>query len=92
MAGNTIPEDSLNDEVRDFKQKKIDCDVTFLIGQEKVYASKTVLGIASPVFREMFQGKTDMVTLGEDVNVEHFIEFLKCIYPEMLQDLNGINI
>lgn len=78
-------------QVRDFKQKIWDCDITFIIGNEKVYACKAVLSIASPVFRRTLSGDVDTITL-EDANLDHFMEFLQCIYPDMLHEISSTTV
>ncbi|GMR54638.1 hypothetical protein PMAYCL1PPCAC_24833, partial [Pristionchus mayeri] len=60
-------------------------DVEFVIGGEKIYASKQILAIHSPVFKEMFYGENADNNKGEielnDVEKEEFIDILYLIYP-----------
>ncbi|GMR55054.1 hypothetical protein PMAYCL1PPCAC_25249, partial [Pristionchus mayeri] len=60
-------------------------DATFVIGGEKVYASKQILAFHSPVFKSIFYGESAEENNQEidlpDVNREEFIELLHNINP-----------
>ena len=68
-------------------------EIILEFGEGTLYVSKHVLIRASPVFRSMFEhdckekeeGKVNI----DDIDIEDFNQFLLCIDPGCLNDLNG---
>lgn len=60
-------------------------DVTFIVEEKRLYASKAVLAISSPVFESMFGTYFKEKTVKEvplpGKKTEDFLEFLNCLYP-----------
>ncbi|KAF8362615.1 hypothetical protein PRIPAC_89538 [Pristionchus pacificus] len=68
-------------------------DVTFIIGEERIYAGRQILSLYSPVFTAMFYGELreeNDVKL-EDVDRDDFLEFLRFMYPSK-QMITGNNV
>lgn len=74
-------------EVFNFKNKTWMSDITFLVQGKRIYCSKTVLAMFSPVFRTMFSGRNykQKGTLVElpGKEYESFLDFLKCVFPNV---------
>lgn len=73
---------------------KCENEITLVFDDKKeLYVSKYFLTISSPVFQDMFRQKRDKKRQNR-VNVsgkkyEDFLEFLECINPGSLQDVNS---
>jgi hypothetical protein len=81
----------INDEFH--KDGKL-ADVTIVVEDHKILGSKTVLCLASSVFCAMLDGdfkeKTDKELQLPGKNYEDFVEFLRCIYPDKMKKITGI--
>ncbi|XP_045178426.2 BTB and MATH domain-containing protein 38-like [Mercenaria mercenaria] len=70
-------------------------DLTLVVENHKILVSKSVLCIASPVFRAMLEGDYQEKTMSEiplpGKIYEDFVEFLKCIYPDKLKKVTETN-
>ncbi|XP_053388242.1 uncharacterized protein LOC128551416 [Mercenaria mercenaria] len=80
----------------DFTRRSWRDDVTFLIEDNRLYASKAILGIASPVFEAMF-GSSFKERDQEEIPLpgkkfEDFNEFLHCIYPKSQRKVDKENV
>ena len=68
----------------DFTKPWTYSDVIFKIGDQQIHASKTVLGLASPVFNKMFSAKakeenaTEIPLPGK--KIESFVELMKVVH------------
>ncbi|XP_060563815.1 BTB and MATH domain-containing protein 38-like [Ruditapes philippinarum] len=71
-------------------------DLTFIVENHKIPVSKTVLCIASPVFRTMLKGhfreKTETEIPLPGKSYESFVEFLRCIYPDKTKKVKEKNV
>ncbi|XP_045211244.2 uncharacterized protein LOC123562705 [Mercenaria mercenaria] len=72
----------------DFSKQTTHNDVQFIVENQEVYASRAVLCIASPVFDELFENNPTQTVELPGVEIEHFKQFLKCIYPHILDEIN----
>lgn len=69
--------------------------VEFPREDDRLYVSCDVLCCASPVFNAMFRGslktkeREDEAVRIKDLNLNDFEEFLFCIYPGTLREVNG---
>ncbi|XP_053395339.1 uncharacterized protein LOC128555792 isoform X2 [Mercenaria mercenaria] len=95
-----VESDSENDDdmpvTFDFTRRSWRDDVTFLIEDNRLYATKAILGIASPVFEAMF-GSSFKERDQEEIplpgkNFEDFNEFLHCIYPKSQREIDEENV
>jgi hypothetical protein len=71
-------------------------DLILEVEDMKIYVSKLVLSLASPVFDKMFQsdfkdGKCDVLALPEHRS-DDVTEFLRCIYPNTLSPVTRENV
>jgi hypothetical protein len=69
-----------------------DDEVTLAFGKNKLYVSRNFLCLASPEFEAMFRNecrekKEKLVQMTG--TYEDFIEFLLCIHPRILKEVNG---
>ncbi|XP_053378013.1 uncharacterized protein LOC128547969 [Mercenaria mercenaria] len=83
-------------ENTDFSVKTWKEDLTLLVENKKLYVSKAVLGLVSPVFDRMFQsefkeGHQTEIEL-PDKKLDDVKEFLRCIYPNMENDVSEKNV
>lgn len=67
--------------------------VVFDVENRKLYASKEVLALCSPVFRRMFESdfrerSAEYVPLPGKL-YRDFVEFLLCVYPDTQKALTG---
>lgn len=80
----------------DFTTKTWKDDVAFVICSKKLYASKVVLALASPVFEAMFGSDFSEKYQGEielpGKHFEHFHEFLRCLYPNIKKPITISNV
>jgi hypothetical protein len=69
-------------------------DVTLVVEDHKILASKAILSIASPVFCAMFasdfQEKTEKEIQLPGKSYKDFVEFLRCIYPDKTKMITGM--
>ena len=70
-------------------------DVTLVVEGRNNPVTKAVLGLASPVFRAMFQSdfqeiKAPTIPL-PDKELHAFVMFLRCIYPNIIEHVTGKN-
>ncbi|XP_053398409.1 uncharacterized protein LOC123553427 [Mercenaria mercenaria] len=79
-------------DLQEFTVKSKNSDVTFIVEDQQVYASRVVLSIASPVFSELFEKNKKKEVEVPGIKLGHFVEFLKCIYPDILQDINETTV
>lgn len=80
------------DDFLDFTVKSKKSDVTFIVEGENVYASAAVLSISSPVFSDLIENARRNEFDMPDLSLEHFVEFLRCIYPDILQEVNETTV
>ncbi|XP_053408974.1 BTB and MATH domain-containing protein 38-like [Mercenaria mercenaria] len=85
-------EGSNKPENTDFSVKTWKEDLTLLVENKKLYVSKAVLGLVSPVFDRMIQsefkeGHQTEIEL-PDKKLDDVKEFLRCIYPNMENDVS----
>ncbi|XP_053401215.1 uncharacterized protein LOC128557618 [Mercenaria mercenaria] len=73
--------------LRDFTNKTKDCDATIRVENKELFVSTAVLSIASPVFAEMFEQQPTKILELPGIEYNQFTEFLKCIYPDIMQDI-----
>ena len=70
----------------DFTKKSWKDDVTFVIDEQRLYASKSVLAISSPVFESMFGSDFKEKVLTEvplpGKKFAEFLQFLHCLYSK----------
>ncbi|KAF8363783.1 hypothetical protein PRIPAC_90706 [Pristionchus pacificus] len=68
-----------------FFARNADTDVTFVVGDKKLFANRKYLSMTSPVFRAMFEGQftegNSQEVVIQDSNAKAFADFLSCIYP-----------
>ena len=80
----------------DFTAKTWKDDVAFVISDKKLYASRVVLALASPVFEAMFGSDFSEKYQGEielpGKHFEHFHEFLRCLYPNVKKQITINNV
>lgn len=80
----------------DFTSKTWKDDVAFVISSKKLYASRVVLALASPVFEAMFGSDFSEKYQGEielpGKHFEHFHEFLRCLYPNIRKQITIGNV
>ncbi|XP_060563820.1 BTB and MATH domain-containing protein 38-like [Ruditapes philippinarum] len=71
-------------------------DLTLIVENHKIPVSKTVLCIASPVFRTMLEGyfreKTGTEIPLPGKSYKDIEEFLRCIYPDKMQKVTEQNV
>lgn len=80
----------------DFTTRTWKDDVAFVFSNKKLYASKVVLALVSPVFEAMF-GSDFSEKYQEEVqlpgkNFEYFHEFLRCLYPNIKKQITANNV
>lgn len=68
-------------------------DITLIVEKHKIHVSKTVLCIASPVFRAMFRSdfkektKSEIQLPGKYYN--DIVSFMNCIYPDRIANVTS---
>ncbi|XP_053400198.1 kelch-like protein 8 [Mercenaria mercenaria] len=71
-------------------------DLTLIVQQHKIQVHKTVLAVASPVFRTMFESdfkeKDQQEIELPGKKYEDFMEFLSCLYPNHLKIVTDGNV
>ncbi|XP_053400203.1 uncharacterized protein LOC128557201 [Mercenaria mercenaria] len=71
-------------------------DLTLIVQQNKIQVHKTVLAVASPVFRTMFESdfkeKDQQEIELQGKKYEDFVEFLSCLYPNHLKIVTDGNV
>lgn len=94
MANTYNTEDGKNDfEVENpFIEKKGITDLALVVEDKKLFVSKVLLSIASPVFKKMFLSDFKEIDAKElplpGKKYKDVLEFLKCIYPNMQKDFS----
>ncbi|XP_053392563.1 BTB and MATH domain-containing protein 38-like [Mercenaria mercenaria] len=80
----------------DFTKQSWKDDVTFLVEGKRLYASKSVLAIFSPVFELMFgsnfKEKEDNEVPLPEKKADDFLEFLHCLYPNSSKTVSRDNV
>lgn len=73
-----------------------DDEVTLAFEKKKLYVSKNFLCLASPVFEAMFRNefreKKDKTVAMTGKSYEDFLDFLLCINPRYLKEVNELNV
>lgn len=80
-------------EVEPFAYDENTTDVVLCVEEKKLYLSRGILMLASPVFRKMLtsngEGKQGEISLPEE-SYENFVLFLKCFSPMEYVELYGM--
>lgn len=80
-------------EAEPFAYDENTTDVVLCVEEKKLYLSRAVLMIASPVLRKMLtsngEGKLSEISLPEE-SYENFVLFLKCFSPMEYVELHGM--
>ncbi|CAG5101078.1 Similar to spop: Speckle-type POZ protein (Xenopus tropicalis) [Cotesia congregata] len=84
----------LANDLERFYQSKINTDVTFIVGDKKFQAHKTILSSRSPVLAAMFthdmiEKKTSRVSV-KDITPEIFEKFLNYMYTDRVANLDVV--
>lgn len=89
MMENT---DSDSEEDNPFIEEEGITDIALVVEDEKLYVSKALLSIVSPVFKKMFLSNFKEVDAKElplpGKKFKDVLEFLKVVYPNMQKPLN----
>ncbi|KAJ8311533.1 hypothetical protein KUTeg_010888 [Tegillarca granosa] len=84
--------DSDSEEDNPFIEKEGITDIALVVEDEKLYVSKALLSIVSPVFKKMFLSNFKEVDAKElplpGKKFKDVLEFLKVVYPNMQKPLN----
>lgn len=93
---STLEEDREVEPTFDFKMKTWASDLVLSVEEKRLYVSKTVLGLASPVFKRMFQAGFKEETCEEielpGKKYDDMLEFLQCIYPSIMKSVDFDNV
>ncbi|XP_060593575.1 uncharacterized protein LOC132748047 [Ruditapes philippinarum] len=98
MDRNSSSDEECEDEIPtfDFTKQSWKDDVTFVFDEKKLYASKSVLAIFSPVFETMFgsdfKEKVENEVVLPGKNADDFEEFLHCLYPKSNKRVTKHNV
>ncbi|XP_060586338.1 BTB and MATH domain-containing protein 38-like [Ruditapes philippinarum] len=81
---------------KEFCEENGIADLTLIVENHKIPLCKSVLCIASPVFRTMLEGhfreKTETEIPLPGKRYDDFVEFLRCIYPDKMQKVTERNV
>lgn len=84
--------------VFDFTNQTWMSDVTFLVQGKRIYGSRTILSLFSPVFKAMLsENFGDMSNKQKVIDIpgteyDSFIDFLKCLLPNTSQEITKENV
>lgn len=83
----------MKQEYRFSQPDGITSSIVFYVENRKLFASKEVLALCSPVFRNMFESdfrerSADCIPL-PGKSYKDFVEFLLCLYPDTQKQLTG---
>ncbi|XP_057317898.1 speckle-type POZ protein B-like isoform X2 [Microplitis mediator] len=86
------PQRQMTDDFKELYNNQINCDVTFVVGNEKFKAHKIILSARSPVFSAMFTHKMkenrDNEVAIPDIEPEIFNKLLEFIYTDDIKNLD----
>ncbi|XP_060563818.1 BTB and MATH domain-containing protein 36-like [Ruditapes philippinarum] len=91
QAKNISKRSYKKEDNNDFCKENGFADLTLNVENHRIHVSKTVLCIASPWFRAMLEKSQSEMSL-PDKSYKHFVEFLRCIYPDMMKKVTEKNV
>ncbi|XP_041356605.1 uncharacterized protein LOC121373880 isoform X2 [Gigantopelta aegis] len=79
-----------------FSEPNVKSDIVLIVEDKRMYVSKTILSLASPVFEDMFESDlkeihdTEIPLPGK--KYDDFLEFLLCFYPHSMKPVTFDNV